>query len=141
MPIDPHMQDLITEDHDLDASRGAQSTPPVDLMPALRKKNGTSLHKSGDRLAADLQTARDGVVQMITIIDTKLPPDKTGQTELLRATLHRMLAEIDGVDPQDPPIQEALDLFSHRAKLIATAIRLIIQRHIADDLSPGSQST
>ncbi len=139
LPIDPHLQDLIPEDHDLDASRGAQSTLPVDMMPALREKNGTALHKSGDRLAADLQTARDGVVQMISIIDTRLPPGKTDQTEFLRATLHRMLGEIDGIDLQDPPIQEAFDLFSHRTKLIATAIRLIIQRRIADDLSSGSQ--
>ena len=71
---------------------------------------------------------------MIWIIDNKLPADETGQSELLRATLERMLVELDSVNPHEPPLQEALDLFSHRTKLIATALRLLVQKHIADGM-------
>ena len=134
MPIKPELQSPDARNHDREASATTGSPVLVDMMPVMQERRGVRPRRSGDRLAADLRTAREGVANLIGIIDNKLSGDETGQPELLRATLGRMLEELDGVNPHEPPLREALNLFSHRAKLIATAIGLLIQKRAADEL-------
>lgn len=134
MPVRPELQSPDAKNHDRDTSETTCSPVLVDMLPVLQERHGVHPRRSGDRLAADLYTAREGVASMIAIIDNKLSSDETGQPKLLRETLEKMLEELDGVNPHEPPLQEALDLFSNRAKLIAAAVSLLIQKRAANDL-------
>ena len=107
----------------------------VDLLPALREHNGTTLPKSGNRLIADLRTARAGVERLIAIAADKLPPEDAEQAEIVQTTLRYILSEIDSIDPSHPPAREALELLSHRVKLVVCVMKLLFQKQIASKLA------
>lgn len=107
----------------------------VDLLPALRERNGKTLQKSGVRLVADLQTVREEVKKLIAIVVDEFPRQGVVRAEIVQTILQDILTEVDGIDPHDPPVQAALELLSHRVRLIVGAITLLLQKEIMTKLA------